>query len=145
VEDTWESVALPLMNAIAECESAGSLAMVGALAQSASLDSEATLVELVRLVDAHYVTGDVQIMGEADNSHIVNPMLSERGARAVGLWPPDDPYEALMALIEKQLVEENDEEAKTKLRKLRDALGEIGKGTVSGLLVALIQAGAHLH
>jgi hypothetical protein len=50
-----------------------------------------------------------------------------------------------MALIEKQLAEEADTETKSKLRKLRETLAEIGKGTASGLLVTLIQAGAHLH
>lgn len=144
MDETWESVAVPLMKAIAERESAADLVMVGDLAESAALDPEATLVELVRLVDAQYVSGEVQIMGEADGSHVLNVMLSERGARAVGLWPSGDPYEALIALIEKQLAEEGDTETKTKLRKLRDTLGEIGKGTASGLLVALIQAGAHL-
>jgi hypothetical protein len=146
MQEKWESRAVPIMKAIAERESAADLVMIPDIAQEAALDPEAVLVELSRLVNAGYVDGEVQIAGGgAENAHLLNPVLSERGARAVGLWPSDDPYEALMALIEKQLAEEADTETKTKLQKLREALSEIGKGTASGLLVALIQAGAHLH
>ena len=134
------------MKAIATDESVTSLWMIPELAEAAGLDAEVVLVELSRLIQAGYVDAHIEVMGAAENSHVMNAHLSERGARAVGLWPSDDPYEALVALIEKQLAEEGDTETKTKLRKLRETLAEVGKGTASGLLVALIQAGgAHLH
>jgi hypothetical protein len=111
------------------------------------MEVDPVAVELKRLVHGGYVGDQLRSNpgASAGSAELDRPMLYEPGARAVGLWPSDDPYEALLALIERQLAEEGDTETKTKLRKLRETLAEVGKGTASGLLVALIQAGAHLH
>lgn len=65
----------------------------------------------------------------------------ERGARTIGMWPTNDPYELLVQLLERHIGEEPNEERKGKLRRLRDDLGDIGKGTVSGVLVELMKLG----
>jgi hypothetical protein len=57
------------------------------------------------------------------------------------MWPTNDPYELLVQLLERQIVAEPNEERKGRLRALRDGLGDIGKGTISGLLVELIKLG----
>lgn len=146
MDETWESRALPLLTRLAEQEGIGTVVMIGDLADETGIDADALAIELKRLVEGGYVGGDLGfVMGPLRNGHIAGPVLTERGARAVGLWPSDDPYEAFIALIERQLVDEDDSDTKTKLRKLRDVLGEIGKGTASGLLVALVQASGHLH
>jgi hypothetical protein len=72
-------------------------------------------------------------------------VLLERGARAVGQWPTDDPYEALLALIDERLLDANlDEETQTKLQRFRNALIDVGKGAAGGLLAALIRSSVGL-
>ena len=43
-----------------------------------------------------------------ENSH-----LGERGLREIGAWPSDDPYDALLELIERQIAAAPDEAAKS--------------------------------
>jgi DNA-binding transcriptional ArsR family regulator len=145
MNETWDSRAAPIMRALGEREGIGTGFGIRDLAASLGLDPDAVAIELRRLLDAGYVSATIaQPMGPLANGTVMSPRLSERGARAVGMWPSDDPYEALVALIETQLAKEGDTETKTKLRKLREVLGDVGKGTASGLLVALIQASGHI-
>lgn len=73
---------------------------------------------------------------------LIPPMLTERGARAVGLWPSDDPYELLVALLDRQIAAEDSDDERTRLQRLRATVRDVGKGTVTALLVELIKAGA---
>lgn len=65
--------------------------------------------------------------------------LLERGHRATGRWPSDDPFEAFTELLEKQIAQEDDPEQRSKLQAVLGAVIDVGKGTASGLLTAYLK------
>ena len=66
-------------------------------------------------------------------------MPSASGMRAVGAWPSDDPYDALVGLLERHIEGNADEVKRSKLRALQSSVAEVGKATVAGLLVGVGQ------
>jgi hypothetical protein len=142
MRNKYEEVAEPILQWVSEHESEGMAVKSDALAKELGLDPRETSIEIERLVHSGYLTGKITHVGP----HLILalPALSEHGARAVGVWPSDDPYDGLVAVIEAKLIEESDPETKTKLRGLLGALGDVGKGTATALLTAYIKAHAGL-
>lgn len=83
--------------------------------------------------------------GDARPRSYVGPFLHERGARAVGQWPSDDPYKALLAVLDRRIYDEKtDPETKGKLSRLRESFVDVGQGVGTGVLSSLIRAAAGL-
>jgi hypothetical protein len=76
--------------------------------------------------------------GDVRPWHINNARLAPAGARVVGLWPSTDPYEALLALLERRVAEAPDEETRSKWRKVRDTIGGLGKDVGTNLIASLL-------
>jgi hypothetical protein len=145
---TWETRALPLLHAIAALEttSQDEQIEVSVLARMTGISDREAYVELKRLLDAGYLRAQVlDVMGDdVGETGLWDVMQLEKGSRAVGQWPSGDPYEALLALIERRMAEETDPEARGRLDRLRGTLIEVGKGTASGVLAALVRSAAGL-
>jgi len=145
VADVWRSRSEPILRAVAEREGFGTLVTVEELADATGLTHEQVDTELIRLLDADYIDASdyskTAAAGRRGHWKLVSPVVMERGARTIGMWPTIDPYELLVQLLERRIGEEPNEERKGKLRRLRDDLGDIGKGTVSGVLVELMKLG----
>lgn len=146
VADVWRSRAEPILRAVAAREGFGNLVTVEEIADATGLTHEQVDTELIRLLDGDYIDASdyskTAAAGRRGHWKLVSPVLTERGARTIGMWPTNDPYELLVQLLERQISEEPNEERKGKLRRLRDDLGDIGKGTVSGVLVEMMKLGA---
>lgn len=140
-EDTWERVALPILNRIAEVETADDNTIGSVtLAAEVGLSEAEVEVELSRLLKAGYLTG-IDMTGFAGGLSLSGVRLEERGARVVGVWPSTDPYEALLALLDQRLVDPNlDDETKGKLRQVRDVVTTVGKGALATVLGAYIKS-----
>ena len=59
-------------------------------------------------------------------------------------WPSDDPYEALLALLDRQIAATEDPEKRTKLKALQSSVTEVGKQLIAGLLVEVAKGTIHL-
>jgi hypothetical protein len=93
-----------------------------------------------------YLTGPLHKLlsgGDTRSWFLENSHLGERGLRTVGAWPSDDPYEALVEILQRQIEETSDPEKKTRLQAFRSSLADVGRATVAGLLVELLKGDVH--
>jgi len=147
--DVWYSRALPILKAVRDIEGSDEsyVFMIGDLADRTGLEPKQVVVEVERLIEGGYLSGklDKMISDNVRPWHINNARLAPAGARVVGLWPSTDPYEALLALLERRVADAPDEETRSKWRKVRDTIGGLGKdvGTnlIANVLVELGRAG----
>jgi hypothetical protein len=144
-DDEWYDLAEPLLEYIhANAPKMGSM-NVGAIADALQRDPQAVAKQIDKLHGAQFLTGGVYWPGGRDprQATVNSPGLAERGLRVVGAWPTDDPYEALIELLDRQIESASDDQTKTKLATLKDTLATVGKSTVASLLVALASGGVH--
>jgi hypothetical protein len=140
--EVWTTRALPILEAVRAHEGEDILDL-STLVEETGLPDGVVDVELKRLIRADYVSGDYQeLMGGPLASFLAEPALTERGARCVGLWPSDDPYQLLLELLDRRIDEEDDVEEKTRWQRIRSGFGEVGKGAAAGLIVELVKAGS---
>lgn len=143
--DTWYLRALPILEAVREVEGTDEsyVLRIGALADRTGLEPRHVVVEVERLIEAGYLSGKLggpMSGGDVRPWHIQNARLGAAGARVVGLWPSKDPYEALLAVLERRVAEAPDDETRSKWRKVRDTIGGLGKDVGSNLIAgALIE------
>ncbi len=148
IEDRWLPVAIPILRPrVAELERDTSTVIeLGTFAERYGLVADDALVtEIERLMSAGYIEGNMMpTFGHVRDTAMASFRLLERSARTVGVWPPDDPYEALLRVIEIRIGEEIDEDARSKLRKVRDTVidvnKDVGTSVMSGLLVEVARA-----
>ena len=139
-EPTWDSIAIPLLNRIANAED-DSEDMLEVEDLSNEMDEDPALVmnELRRLLDGRYVgtTLDTDFVGRGT---LMMPHLLERGARMVGKWPTADPFDALIQYLERGAADEDDPETKKALKMAAGTLGDVGKGVLTGVLTNYVKA-----
>jgi hypothetical protein len=149
-DDAWYSRALPILEAVRDIEGSDEsyVFQIGALADRTGLDPRHVVVEVERLIEGGYLSGKLAKMmtgGDVRPWHVNNARLAPAGARVVGLWPSNDPYEALLAVLERRVTEAPDEETQSRWRKVRDTIAGLGKdvGTnlIAGVLVELGRSG----
>ncbi len=141
--DSWYSRALPILEAVRDVEGSeeSSLLMIGALADRTGLDPRHVAVEVERLIEGGYLsgkTGGPILAGDSRAGHVSRARLAPAGARVVGLWPSDDPYEALLALLERRVAEAPDEETRSRWRRARDTVIGLGKDVGTNLLAGVL-------
>jgi hypothetical protein len=136
-EETWYSLALPVLEYLSTVEPL-SLPNVGDIADALCADPMAVATEIDRLADAGFIRGRLHKTMSGGNPRpwfIEDPELAERGARVVGLWPAEDGYEALLALVERHIAEEADEDERSKLRRFAASLDDVGKSVAVAILI----------
>ncbi len=137
---TWETLTLPVLEKVADAEAVGRDLSMEELSRDLGAPPSAIGAELVRLLNGEYITGEIEEeMGNRAMLEISEPVLLERGARAVGKWPSDDPYEALLALLDARIESATDDDTRSRLRRFRDNVRDVGKGALGGVLGALIR------
>ncbi len=141
--ETWYSRALPILGAVRDVEATDDsyVFQIGDLADRTGLDPRQVVVEVERLIEGGYLSGKLggpMSGGDVRPWHVSNARLAPAGARVVGLWPSSDPYEALLALLERRLAEAPDEDTRSRLRKVRDTITGLGRDVGSNLLANLL-------
>jgi hypothetical protein len=148
VDDTWDNRAVPILEHVATLEATGAPFNLPHVAETLGCSRSEVQIEVDRLRSGGYLGGDLVQKGDGAGGIVVwdfrRPRLLEKGSRAVGQWPSDDPYDALLSLIEQRLDDETDPETRTKLERLRATLLDVGKGVAGGILGSLIRAGLGL-
>ena len=92
--DRWSRIVLPLLRHIGECEAelkgeSCDAPAIHAVAKTEGLVREVDQ-ELVRLKAANYIACDSTSQGKRSTEY-TSLRLTERGARAIGMWPPNAP------------------------------------------------------
>jgi hypothetical protein len=141
-DPTWSKVEAPILAAIADFKPR--LGKPGAfsidIAEATGLEYGAITTALDRLEAAHYVTGSRLVKGA--EVEYVSLRLTERGLRASGVWPSDDPFEDLVRVLNDQINREPDQERAGGLRRLLSAVMDAGRDIGVGVLTELATRGA---
>lgn len=135
VTRTWEEREQRLLEAIATAEEEGREARADELDSPTGLSPQQVQQGLRALYDAGYVDG-IDVTAQGDTFDLLNIRLLERGRRAVGQWPSEDQYAALLEVLETQIAASQDPEQRTKLERLRDAAIGLGQGMLATVLNA---------
>jgi hypothetical protein len=145
--DKWHATAVPLLEFIGEHEGFG-VVSIGELADATGLDPTAIAVELERLIADEFVDGEVKKLmsgGDVRPWRVVSPRLAERGARTVGAWPAEDPYEALLEIIDRKIDAAGDPAERSRWERMRDTIvglgTDVGSNVVASALVELLKVG----
>src|SRR5438552_3080488 len=134
--DLWEERALPILRYIAAHETDMGFISIGDLSTALGIEGHALAVELERLIDAGYIPGKLQMMmtgGDPTSWFLTKSRLTERGARAVSLWPR---AEQLVQVIQARADAEADPVRKKALLSLLETVREIGVPVLSEILSA---------
>lgn len=152
-DDTWYSMCLPILEAVREVEGTDEshFLRIASLADRTRLAPTDVAVEVERLIDAGYLSatsrGPLRRGGieSIESWHVEDARLAPNGARAVRMWPARGSYEALLAILERQLATAPDEDTRSKLRKLRDRFvalgGDVGTNLLASVLFELSRGG----
>lgn len=88
--------------------------------------------------DPPYITGaDASTWGGFD---ILDFRLTERGRRAVGQWPSDHAYDAMLQTLTRQIQDEPQPDKRQALEKIRDGVLVVGREVGTGVLTAWIRS-----
>ena len=134
--DLWEERALPILRYIAAHETDMGFIEIGELADATGIDGHSVVVEVERLIEAGYIPGDLTKMmtgGDPSSWFLTKSRLTERGARAVSLWPRAEQF---VQVIEARAESEADPVRKKALRSLLETVKEVGVPVLSEILSA---------
>ncbi|MGH8905984.1 MAG: hypothetical protein ACRD0K_05625 [Egibacteraceae bacterium] len=141
-ESTWARVALPILEHIAtieDDESHSGILSVEDIAGVLGQPAQRVQNEVRRLHTSGYLLGKLY-GGHDSNDFLVGPGLSDLGARAVGKWPPNDPYGLLVHLLEQRISSAPNREERSRWQRIRDGVVDIGTSGAGGLVVELTKA-----
>ncbi len=88
--DLWEERALPILRYIGAHETDMGFISIGDISKATGIEGHAVVIELERLIEAGYIPPELTKTftgGDPSSWFLTNPRLTERGARAVSLWP----------------------------------------------------------
>lgn len=109
---------------------------VAELASATDIEGHAVVIEVERLIESGYVPGDLQKMmtgGDPSSWFLTKSRLTERGARAVSLWPR---AEQLVETLEARAQAEADPVRKKALIELLETARQVGVPVLTEILTA---------
>lgn len=140
VEDEWSTLHLPLLVAVhLELRQSRRSIRVSDVSVP-GFDQQALTDAAIELEAADYLNGVPVVRGGPAHNFAVRH-LEERGLRAVKAWPSEDPFEALIAALQR-LEESPDQETATTAKRVRDGFLSAGRDTAVGVMSTLIAAAA---
>jgi hypothetical protein len=131
--ERWEMLSLPILEWVAEREPINDAIDLAEISSATGYDDRQVRLEIRRLREGSYLDGQ-----SAWGGGLLRPRLLERGLRAVGEWPSDDPYAELLATIDERIAATSGEE-RSRLTRLRNALVDVGQDVGKSVLVAMIK------
>jgi hypothetical protein len=145
-EETWYTIALPILGFVSANERNISSGSVASIAEELSIDPLAFEAEFDRLKRDSYIDGSIyKQAGMNPEGWRVNSLrLLAKGARAIEQWPDTDKvYELLVQLLDRQISLASSPEDKGRLKEAKDLLTGIGISTISTVLATLLASGIH--
>jgi hypothetical protein len=138
---TWQDREQRMLEAIRDAEEAGEQIQLWTLAERLDLEDRVAELTIRRLQQARYVRVFIRTSWPAG---IYDAKLTERGLRQVGVWPSEDPYTALVAMLEAQLASETEPEKRSKLQALLGGVTTAGRDIVANVGAAWLRQMAGL-
>jgi hypothetical protein len=144
MRSTWEDREEPILLAVWRYDEQGETEIgLAEIAEAAGLDPQLTRRVARALVEEGYMDGaSVSLLG--GGYELRAPRLRERGRVAIGQWPTQDGYEALLQAVDERIAATSDPAEKTRLERFRAAAGDVGKNVVGALLTAALRGYAGL-
>lgn len=87
-----------------------------------------------------YITGSNAAAEEL--CYLIGVRLTERGRRAVGVWPAEDPGDALLELLAARVAAASSPEERSRLERLFDAAKGLGGTALRELTLAYLKQAA---
>ena len=135
VMQTWEVREVPVLKAIYEAEESGTDIAIPDVVEATHLDPDDAERAVRSLWEAGFIQGiDVSTAGE--NFGLMNIRLLEKGRRAIGQWPSQDPFDNLTHLLEAMIATEQDPQKRSKLQSFAGQVAEVGKDVLTNVLAA---------
>jgi hypothetical protein len=133
---TWETREQPILEAVAKAEESGVRVYLSSqIGADIGLTETATSIGFRGLEEDHYLTaGPKRFTGGV----MMNPRLLGKGRRAVGQWPAD-PYDELVTALRDRIAHEDDPEARGRLQRLLEALGDVGQKVATSVLTDYVK------
>jgi len=144
--DTWTTRDYPVLVDLAEHFDASGLPVEPDEVDHPGLDTEAVTRAMVALISGHYVEGQVDVALAGPSQPYVTG-LTEKGRRAVGLWPAEgtDRTLALVEAIRAAAEQAETEDERSRLRKAADALagaaGRVTEGVIAAVVAGVVSGG----
>ena len=132
--DLWETRALPILRFIAEQEGQQRLITIGELAEATGVAPNLVTVEVERLLEAGYIPGRLRKSrtgGDPTPWFLDQARLTERGARAVSIWPKAEQF---LQVLEARADEESDPGRKKALVTLVSAIKDVGVSVIGEVI-----------
>ncbi len=129
----WTDREQRMLEAIRDGEEAGEEVTLALLVDRLDLDERLVKLTLRRLYEAKYVEASIMSAWQSEMVTAREIKLLERGLRQVAVWPSEDPYAALVDLLEAQLEAETEPEKRSKLQALLAGVTTAGREVVVSL------------
>jgi hypothetical protein len=133
VTATWTDREQRMLEVIRDAEEAGEEATLALLIDRLDFDERLVKLALRRLLEAGYVDAAVMNAWQSEMVAAREIKLLERGLRQVAVWPSEDPYSALVELLEAQLEAETEPEKRSKVQALLAGVTTAGREVVVSL------------
>jgi hypothetical protein len=146
VEDTWDTRARPILELVNALPPLN-VVSVGDIATQTGLDPNDVVSELEMLMSGRYLDASFSqplTGGDVRPWSLVRARVLERGARKIGRWPTDNPYDDLLSRLDRIISAEPDVEKRTRFERFRDGVLGVGKDVGTELLTAFVKAHAGL-
>ncbi len=140
LNERWHSRDLPvLVEAARQLDSGQTHVDGGRVARALDLDSAQVNAALDALIPT-YLQGRTHRAGNGEIYMVLINRLTDRGRRAVGLWPDEDnDADALIQLLEQAASQTDDEEDQSALRRAGRALRGVPAAVLADVTAALIR------
>ncbi len=136
---TWDIFEMAVLNEIGRAEQAGTEPEIEAALDRAGCPEHRMPTIVKRLKGEGFIEVHVvEAMGGV--FQFLSARLTGQGARVVGFWPSNDPFEDLIRRLDQLIADADGDVEKTKLQKLRDAAYSLGGDAVRAVLGEIIRA-----
>lgn len=146
VQETWTTVAVPLLEQVLAGEQSDPNAATAAVLESANQDGAVNRT-LAALLDGGYLAGATPHwpLG-APRPQIVADVLrlTSKGRRAVGQWPSGQTGDVLIHVLETTVMQLPEGEARSRLHAFLAAAQEVGADVLSQVATNVIKSAAGL-
>lgn len=135
--DRWATRDLPVLRRVAEKIEVDGEREVRAdvLSTELGLDERDVLRSLVALLESGYIEG---MQFETDARYVMATDLTERGRRAVGIWPTGEGVDALVDALQQAAESTDDPEERGALRRAAGAVLGVGRDVMTDVMGAVI-------
>ncbi len=137
LEDRWASRDFPVLIEIGRRLDDDQYALQSANIAASLEIPEKEVVKAIDALSPAYIDGEVRrYLG--GNARAVSHGLTERGRRAVGLWPSGEAADALIDALRQAEEATDDPEERTLLRRAAGAVGSVSRDIMVDVVAAVV-------